>query len=213
MSQDKQDGLLWIDIETTGLNPRMHDILEVELRITKMDAGKVLAAKHVVIDPITDDENDLQISMYALGLHANNNLLKETCTTVAKLQQEAWLELKTFLDTYTNHYVLHPAGSLVHFDINFLDTKMPGLLDDISHQYLDVSSIRMFMRQYNPEQLDTCLAEYKRKPTHRTTDCLDRDMGEYAMLLRHTYKPTAVEGTGMDHVGTVKGRVEMGAES
>lgn len=51
MSDSKPDMLLWMDVETTGLDPGTDVLLEIGMRCTSMDASETIDTLHRIISP------------------------------------------------------------------------------------------------------------------------------------------------------------------
>lgn len=83
MIPEKPEALLWMDVETTGLDANMCSILEIGLRCTSLDAmheyGRFEAVVHI------GRETLLTVQPSALELHLNNGLLAqcESCDPLA----------------------------------------------------------------------------------------------------------------------------------
>lgn len=78
MSPEKPDALLWMDVETTGLDTNRCSILEIGLRCTSMDATREHARLEAIIH--ISRETMLAAQLPALDLHLNNGLLAQ-CET------------------------------------------------------------------------------------------------------------------------------------
>lgn len=170
--------LLWIDVETTGLNPASDLLLEMEMRVTDLQTKQAKTSLHTVIAPrrtYTDGP-----SAWAQRTHRNNRLLEESRTGLK--QASAQRMFAAWLRRQTKQAILHPAGSSVHFDTKWLDQTMPGLLKNTSHQHMDVSSLRILLNTIRPA-LAHRISERIPATDHRTSHCLDRDIAEYQMML------------------------------
>ena len=73
MSPEKPDALLWMDVETTGLDTNRCSILEIGLRCTSMDATREHARLEAIIH--ISRETMLTAQLPALDLHLNYGLL------------------------------------------------------------------------------------------------------------------------------------------
>jgi oligoribonuclease len=167
------EALLWMDIETTGLNPLNDSVLEVEMRITPYDASMVESMIHVVLLRETRDG----LSNWAIKTHTDNGLLDECasqdCPAFADIQR-----VNTFVRDKARLYTLHPAGSSVHFDMSFFSQPLWKIRHYCNHRRLDVTSMRMAFEAAG-------VALPAPEPTnHRTTMCLDRDIMEYRTMLK-----------------------------
>nr|DAL86928.1 MAG TPA: Oligoribonuclease [Caudoviricetes sp.] len=177
--------LIWFDVETSGLDPMSDNLLEVEARITDMKGLQVPFAD----DPLIfhrvirfDDNTPIRaFNSTTIDMHSRNGLIGEcmnaedTLKNVDK-QMAVWL-----IDTGLDPGLMHPAGTNVHFDIRWLDVNMPntsGILHKLSHRRLDLTSFRLLRLARVGDPYD-CVHE----PTHRTTDCLNRDIFEYKTII------------------------------
>lgn len=130
--------LLWLDLETTGLDPQHDSILEIA----------------VARAPINDPFNYVQLlnrvakhsgywlSDFIRDMHTKNGLLKECRTGDSLLDiEEVLLDFIPMLPK-NDRPVL--AGSSIHFDQAFIKFHMPELYSRLSHRLYDVSSVRLF---------------------------------------------------------------------
>ena len=79
MSPEKPDALLWMDVETTGLDANKCSILEIGLRCTTLDAMREHALLGAVVQHQPGD-HALRATCPPWNLHLNNGLLAQ-CET------------------------------------------------------------------------------------------------------------------------------------
>ncbi len=142
-----EKGIIWLDIETTGIDPIDDKILEVCLIITDKDL-KVLATKNVVIN--IEDSLLKKMPSRVVEMHTNTNLIEEVRKSSLKLK-EAEIELIDFLSKYTKKGVCPMGGNSVHFDRGFLKNHMLQLHDWFHYRNLDVSSLIMVFNQWRKD--------------------------------------------------------------
>ena len=171
--------LLWLDLETTGLDPHTDEILELEMRITDLQAENTLSSLHFVIKPL--DGLSAHIAPEARAMHARNNLLKEAQTS-EWMAPEVCSILFAELTAASFKARLHPAGSSPQFDLDFLNLHLSYLPSLVSHQRLDLSTIRRYLSTANPEALADIMGGVP-ETNHRTSRCLDRDIEQYRRML------------------------------
>ena len=133
---------LWIDLETTGLDPDNDRIIEV---------GWMLTEHHHVIEPaqsvlITPDKiawELMQQDLFVQTMHTENDLLKDMESFGTILAEDAEDQILELLD---KHDLGKPilAGSSVHFDRGFIRNWMLRLDRRLSHRHMDTSTLRMF---------------------------------------------------------------------
>lgn len=170
--------LVWLDLETTGLDPREQIILEVAAIVTDDQLNEVARYQHTVhyeqahkfID-LTGDETDEQLKELSdnhdihpnvLRMHAKNGLWKAVAATdeVQDSRSNVERDFVKFLETQAveqraeNGIVteIKPqlAGSTISFDRNFLLYEMPDVLDKLHYRNVDVSTLNELARRFWP---------------------------------------------------------------
>ena len=161
------------------------NLLEVEARITDLEGKQILLNG----DPLTfhrvirfDDSTPIRaFNSTTIDMHSRNGLIGECMNAEYRLkdvdkQMAVWLSC-----TGIDPGLMHPAGTNVQFDIRWLDVNMPNtsvILHKLSHRRLDLTSFRLLELAQGGNPYD-CGHE----TTHRTTDCLNRDISEYETIL------------------------------
>ena len=180
----KPDMLLWIDVETTALSPAHGQLLEVGMVLTDMQ-GKEPSEEETetgvawrwLIRPsairLTPD------TAYAITeLHMRNNLINEVFDDFAS--DTSFTVAKGILDTLNDlrgRYTLHPAGTNVDFDLEWIERDLGVQLTMLNYRKLDLTTLRFLMQQI-------ALGAYSTPDTdHRVMTCLNRDIQEYKTIL------------------------------
>ena len=182
----KRHMLLWLDTETTGLDPYQCELLEIGMQLTDMRADTRGDSLHLIVHP--DSVRNWAIHpelLTAYGMHIANGLMLESAEAPQEgydYKHTAW-NLREFINDLTDRYILHPAGTNVDFDLKQLDTHLSkhvdgSITEGMSHRKLDLSSFRL-------RDMADGLDPYKTREQsqHRTTYCLDRDITEYRQRL------------------------------
>ena len=157
MTLDKPDMLLWMDVETTGLDPDHDRILEVEMRCTDMKGVLCVG-----------------------GFHRANGLL-EDAFDAGYTEAATANALEEYVDSLAQSFTLHPAGSNPQFDLDFIGRLCPNL--PLHYHRIDMATLRDSLEaagwDVKPEE------ETPASSAHRTGTCLDRDIRQYARIIRH----------------------------
>lgn len=132
------DRLVFLDIETTGLDPSRDTILEVACIVNSRLWSQVI--KHKELPPMDSA---------VCALHAKNGLFAEVATSSLDMDMTQALlmshlyecGIKPGLKTYDRPKL---AGYGPKFDLGFLATKMPLVAGLFSHRVLDVNQVRAF---------------------------------------------------------------------
>ena len=133
---------LWIDIETTGLDPDNDRMIEIGWLLTEHHEI-VEQTQSVLITPDKIAWELMQQDLFVQTMHTENGLLKDMETFGTILAEDAEDQI---LETLDKHQIGQPtlAGSSVHFDRSFIRNWMPRLDRRLSHRHMDASALRMF---------------------------------------------------------------------
>lgn len=186
MSDNTKHYLLWIDVETTAIKPEDGQLLEVGMRITNLDGSDV--APQAVDDPYVFSTivphkqlTYTNKTEYAFIMHQNNGLINEVLNCDEQRSIIPWLVdcIDKLQDNNWQHAVLHPAGTNVDFDLEWLKAHQiylyPPIFDsNVSYRKLDMSAIRLTLMAIGIDQYKA-----NHKTTHRVDDCLDRDIHDW----------------------------------
>ena len=148
--------LLWLDIETTGLNPSRHALLEVAMRATRADL-EPYAEYHAILayNGVTDD--------FIRGMHGPNGLLDECAGPDALPFSQAIRSMRDFVDGLPDDEIV-PAGSSVRFDRDW------RILSRCSHRSFDISSMLIANRLWDGPDAP------EKTTDHRAEHCLDDEL-------------------------------------
>lgn len=142
--------LLWLDLETTGLDPNKHTILEVACRLadferpfeTSNDAGPYEAVVFFE-DPATLPawSRAEMFDQIVIDMHTKNGLW-EACRSSVRTLLEIESDVLEMLPSDLGDVVL--AGSTIGFDQSFLRVHMPRLATRLHYRLYDVTSVKLF---------------------------------------------------------------------
>ena len=140
--------LIWMDLETTGLDPRGDRILEVAWATTTLDQpfdiGLVTARVLHFPEHWVHEQNETVRAM-----HTKNGLWEACVRSDLRITQvESELLDAVPAPQPGDDYAERPtlAGASVHFDRGFLCAHMPTLASRLSHRVYDTSAIKLFCR-------------------------------------------------------------------
>ena len=145
--------LIWVDVETTGLDPLKGCLLEVALIVTEpAPTLTIIDAASVLVRPVVDGFNvdDPDIDKNVPDFHLGEGGLLELAWHEGMAVADAVTWLNGWLTSATSNGtgVLGPmCGSSVAFDRGWLTEHMPDLLDWWTYRNLDVSAMREWLTQ------------------------------------------------------------------
>jgi oligoribonuclease len=145
---DKKTVLVWVDLETTGLDERkgVGEILEYAVVLTDIELNEIDAVEGVIthdMNWVNDIMND-----YVVEMHTKNGLLQEILEASSKsgdlfghaaIAQAEKMLVGWLLRHKTEDTIFVIAGSTVSFDRRWLKEHMPEFESMLHYRQLDVS--------------------------------------------------------------------------
>lgn len=135
-----KEHLMWVDVETTGLDPHKCDILEIGVILTDHKMVE-LDRYHAIVshyDPLTWEPE-------ALKMHMESGLAKvcidATGSHLSTIRQKLWALLNRYENRHPDGKPPVLAGSSVHFDRKWLEVYLPSWVGWLNYRNFDVSSL------------------------------------------------------------------------
>lgn len=146
MNHDPNNLLVWLDLETTGLNPQRCSIIQMGIIITDDDLNEIEAHEWMV-RPY--DGEDLYWEEGARRMHEATGLIDRTDlharAHVSGLVDD--LLRKHFGNPWETRIKPMLAGNSVHFDRAFLRTWFPQIEEWFFHRHYDASAVMEWSRR------------------------------------------------------------------
>ncbi|MEW5825960.1 MAG: oligoribonuclease [Candidatus Bipolaricaulota bacterium] len=165
------DHLVWIDLETTGLDPETRVVLEIACLVTDKELNELGDGIDLVVHQAGHAIG--QLDPWCARQHAASGLLEASrASTVALAEAEA-----RTLDYVMRHCISGAsplAGNSVCFDRRFLIRHMPKLEAALHYRNVDVSSIKELARRWRPE----IASKLDKASRHRALDDLRESIAE-----------------------------------
>lgn len=147
---------LFLDLETTGLNPATDSILEVGWCFTDSRFHSLSDVDGAVVTTGPHTLNEM--SPFIQDMHVESGLMRDLLKPETLLLED--IE-QMILDDYQKYNPLDErtllAGFSVHFDQSFVNVHMPRLAKLISYQVMDVTTLKKFFHGiagYLPEAVN-----------------------------------------------------------
>ncbi|MGO3135725.1 MAG: oligoribonuclease [Agrococcus casei] len=141
------DVLAWTDIETTGLSPADHALLEVACILTDTQLNKLADPVRFVIRRDKAEAARLRSGAptFVQEMHDRTGLWNDLPNGAVELDQVDAALLAYIRSVAPGHRQARLAGSSVHFDRSFLELWAPETLNHLHYRMLDVSSVAYAM--------------------------------------------------------------------
>lgn len=157
---------VWIDLETTGLDPKGGNILEVAWFIT--DNWEIVSQpQSYVVTPGPDTFELVKQDTVVQFMHENSGLLKDLVVGDTLLLED--IEDLILKDIHKYNYdEVTPiiAGASVHFDRGWIAEHMWRLDRELSYRHFDVSTLIKFFNDLGFWEL----SDSQEPRTHRALD-------------------------------------------
>ena len=173
--------LVWIDLETTGLEPESCVILEIATLITDKDLNVIAEGPNLVIRQ--PEEALKSMDAWAKKQHEASGLLGEVRRSGVSLVQ-AEEETLAFLREHTPPRACPLCGSSICLDRRFLVRYMPRVSAHLSYRHVDVSSLKELVARWFPEKA------LKRRQTspHRALPDILSSLEELRYYREHVFR-------------------------
>ncbi|GAB3947485.1 oligoribonuclease [Corynebacterium tapiri] len=144
----KNNRLVWIDLEMTGLDPDNHVIVEVAALVTDANLNILGEGVDLVVHA-TEDELS-RMDDYVTEMHETNGLTEAIRASTVDIRKAE----DAVLDLIAQHCdPEHPAplaGNSIATDRAFIRAHMPRLDRALHYRMIDVSSVKELTRRWFP---------------------------------------------------------------
>jgi oligoribonuclease len=171
-------GLIWIDLEMTGLNPETDRIIEVAAVITDAELNVIAESQELAVH-----QSDAVLN----GMDEWNRRTHGQTGLTERVRASAWHEAeveKSMLAFLSKHVPKNKSpmcGNSICQDRRFLARHMPALEEWFHYRNLDVSSIKELVARWKPELLNG----FQKKNTHKALDDIRESIEELKYYREH----------------------------
>lgn len=176
----KNEKIVWIDIETSGLDPEQDKILEIAAIITDMKGNKTSDSFSSLVHVDNFSQVINQSSDFAKKAHEKSGLWAELWNnktpSISEVEEKIieWLTKNTQDDT-----VLYFGGNSIFLDRAFTKNYMPKFYRKITHRSIDVTSISLTVRSNR-----TNTPWFPKNQNHRALQDINDSINEYKYYLK-----------------------------
>ncbi|AKE40861.1 oligoribonuclease [Corynebacterium kutscheri] len=145
----KNDRLVWIDLEMTGLDIHRHRIVEIAAVVTDADLNIIGEGLDLVIH--VSEEELAEMDNFVTDMHTSSGLIDEIRASSLALQ-EAEDAVLALIEKHCDP--AHPAplaGNSIATDRSFIREYMPRLDQALHYRMVDVSSLKELARRWQPQ--------------------------------------------------------------
>ena len=159
---EREQRLVWIDLEMTGLDIEKESIIEIATIITDGDLNIIAHGPNVAI---TVEESLIEgMDEWNTTHHFESGLverIREQGVSLADAEKMTLDFLKEWVDPNTAPL----CGNSVWNDRRFLEKEMPNVAEYLHYRMIDVSTVKELARRWYPE-----VDKYPKKGAHLALD-------------------------------------------
>ena len=169
---ERDERLVWIDLEMTGLDPSINVIIEIATLITDGDLNIIAEGPELVIHQ-PQEELD-KMDDWNVNQHGQSGLTARVQASQTSLA-EAERQTLEFLAQWVDPGRAPLAGNSIGQDRRFIRAYMHQLDEFLHYRHVDVTSFKEMARRWYPE-----LEPWPKSDAHRALDDIRNSVGELA---------------------------------
>ncbi|QNP94008.1 oligoribonuclease [Corynebacterium wankanglinii] len=145
----KDNRIVWVDLEMTGLDPARHVIVEVAALVTDAELNIIDEGVDLVVH--ATDAELAEMDDVVTQMHSDNGLLDDIKASTVSLA-EAEDAVLALVEKHCDP--AHPAplaGNSIATDRTFIRAQMPRLDAALHYRMIDVSTVKELSRRWFPK--------------------------------------------------------------
>ena len=145
----KDNRIVWVDLEMTGLDPSRHVIVEVAALITDAELNILDEGIDLVVH--ATDAELAEMDDFVTNMHTSSGLYDEIRTSTVTLR-EAEDAVLGLVEKHCDPAHRAPlAGNSIATDRSFIRAQMPRLDQALHYRMIDVSTVKELTRRWFPK--------------------------------------------------------------
>jgi oligoribonuclease len=145
----KNDRLVWVDLEMTGLDYERHVIVEIAALVT--DANLNIIGEGVDLVIHATEEELAEMDDFVTNMHATSGLTEQIRQSTVTMAEAEDAVLALIAEHCSPEHPAPLAGNSIATDRAFIHQQMPRLDAALHYRMVDVSSIKELARRWFPK--------------------------------------------------------------
>lgn len=175
---NRENNLIWIDLEMTGLDPEQDRIIEIATIVT--DSNLTILSEGPVIAIHQSAQQLSLMDEWNVKTHTESGLIDRVKSSQYD-EKKAELATIAFLEKLLPMGVSPICGNSVAQDRRFLFKYMPELEKYFHYRYLDVSTLKELARRWKPD----ILPGFTKRNTHQALEDIRESIAELVYYRQH----------------------------
>ncbi len=177
---EKEQRLVWIDLEMTGLNIERESIIEIATIVTDSELNILAQGPNLAIR--VDEKLIEGMDEWNTTHHFGSGLVERIRNEGVSLDI-AEKETLDFLEKWVEPNTAPLCGNSVWNDRRFLEKEMPKVAEFLHYRMIDVSTIKELARRWFPE-----VGKYDKKASHLALDDILESIEELTFFRDKVFK-------------------------
>ena len=177
---EKEQRLVWIDLEMTGLNIERESIIEIATIVTDSELNILAQGPNLAIR--VDEKLIEGMDEWNTTHHFGSGLVERIRNEGVSLDI-AEKETLDFLEKWVEPNTAPLCGNSVWNDRRFLEKEMPKVAEFLHYRMIDVSTIKELARRWYPE-----VGKYDKKASHLALDDILESIEELTFFRDKVFK-------------------------
>lgn len=173
--------LVWIDLETTGIDDRTCRILEIATIVTDKDLNTVEEGPDLVIHQ--PDDVLATMDPWCIAQHGSSGLTEASRVSTVSLE-DAEKQTLAFVKKHCLKGKAPMCGNSIAFDRRFIMHHMPQLNRYLNYRNVDVSSVKELAFRWYPQ----AIANIAKVSAHRALGDIRQSIEELRYYREHVFQ-------------------------
>lgn len=170
MPPRREDLMVWIDCEMTGLDPDRHTLIEIATIVTDFDLNIIDRGPDLAIKQTPSALK--KMDAWPRRAHTSSGLLDRARAEGVSLA-EAERKTLNFIKKHCAKNTAPLCGNSVWQDKRFISRYMPSIEKYLHYRIVDVSSIKLMVKHWHPDQQPPA-----KQDTHRALADIEDSIAE-----------------------------------
>lgn len=181
MTRDQR--LVWVDLEMTGLDPERCAIVEIATIVTEADLTVVAEGPNLVVHQPA--EALATMDDFVRDMHTRSGLLDKIAASTITLE-EAQAQTLAFVQEHVDERKAPLCGNSIWKDRQFVERYMPTFDAYLHYRCVDVSTLKELVRRWYGGRIQPP----DKAETHRALDDIRESIAELAHYRAHAFVPS-----------------------
>jgi len=174
--------LVWLDLETTGLDVESRVIVEIATIVTDRELNVLEEGPDLVIHH--PDETLANLDAWCRTQHGKSGLLDAVRASTVSLEEAEQRTLEA-IQRHCPPKACPLCGNSICFDRRFIMRYMPRLNDHLNYRNVDVSSLKELAYRWYP----SVMKKQEKDAPHRAMDDIRASIEELRLYRRTIFRP------------------------